>query len=84
LALKREDGGKIRVASMLREDARVILKREVLDIRNVGGSLHIAQKVRHHDDLDPPTALYNLYGPSQSVVEDDVDFADGAPRVGVS
>jgi hypothetical protein len=37
LALKREDGGKIRVASMLWEDARVILRDEVLVVRNVDG-----------------------------------------------
>jgi hypothetical protein len=44
LNLKREDGGKIRVASMLWEDTRVILPDEVLVIRNVDGWLHIARK----------------------------------------
>jgi hypothetical protein len=37
LALKREDGGKIRRASMLWEDARVILRDEVLEVPNVDG-----------------------------------------------
>jgi hypothetical protein len=54
LALKREDGGKIRVASMLWESPKVILKGQVLEIRNVDGSLHIARKVKHYDDWDPP------------------------------
>jgi hypothetical protein len=49
LALKREDGGKIRVASMLWEDARVILRDEVLVVRNVDGRLHIARKERRPD-----------------------------------
>jgi hypothetical protein len=54
LLLKREDGGKIGVASMLWEDAEVILRGEVLEIRNVDGRLHIARQVRHHDEWDPP------------------------------
>jgi hypothetical protein len=49
LALKREDGGKIRLASMLWEDARVILRDEVLVVRNVDGRLRVAE-ARHHDD----------------------------------
>jgi hypothetical protein len=35
LILKRDEGGKIRVSSHLWEDAKVILKSEVLEIRNV-------------------------------------------------
>jgi hypothetical protein len=33
----------------------VILKGEVLEIRNVEGRLHIARKPRFHDELDPCT-----------------------------
>ena len=43
LALKREDGGKIRVASMPWEDARVILRDEVLVDRDVDGRLRVAE-----------------------------------------
>jgi hypothetical protein len=43
LALKREDGGKIRVTSLLWEDARVILRDEVLVVRNVDGRLRVAE-----------------------------------------
>jgi hypothetical protein len=42
LAVKRKTGDKIRVASMLWEDARVILRGEVLVVRNVDGRSHIA------------------------------------------
>jgi hypothetical protein len=34
LVFKREDGGKIRVASMLWESTKVILRGEVLEVRN--------------------------------------------------
>jgi hypothetical protein len=44
LALRREEGGKIRVSSLLWEAPKVILRNEVLEIRNVDGSLHIARK----------------------------------------
>jgi hypothetical protein len=40
---KREVGGKIRVASMLWEDARMILRDEVLIVRNVDGRLRVAE-----------------------------------------
>jgi hypothetical protein len=43
LALKREDGGKIRVASMLWEDARMILRDEVPVVRDVDGRLRVAE-----------------------------------------
>ena len=44
LALTREAGGKIRVTSLLWPEPKVILKDEVLEIRNVDGRLHIARK----------------------------------------
>jgi hypothetical protein len=49
LVLKREDGGKIRVASMLWPEPKVILRREVLEVRNVDGRLHVARKPRYSD-----------------------------------
>jgi hypothetical protein len=33
---------------------KVILKDEVLEVRNVDGRLHVARKPRHHDEWDPP------------------------------
>jgi hypothetical protein len=37
LTFKREDGGKIRVASLLWPEPKVILRGEVLQVRNVAG-----------------------------------------------
>jgi hypothetical protein len=37
LALKREEGGKIRVTSLLWEAPKVILRGEVLEVPNVDG-----------------------------------------------
>jgi hypothetical protein len=45
--------GKIRIASQLWETPKVILKGEMLEIRNVEGRLHIARKPRFHDEWDP-------------------------------
>jgi hypothetical protein len=53
LVVKREDDGKIRITSLLWPEPKVILKGEVLEIRNADGSLHLARKPRHHDDQDP-------------------------------
>ena len=57
LTLKREDGGKIRVTSLLWESPEllwespeVILRDELLEVRNMNGVLHIARKVRYHDE----------------------------------
>jgi hypothetical protein len=49
LTLKREDGGKIRVTSLLWEAPKVILKGEMLEVRNVDCPLRVAE-ARHHDD----------------------------------
>ena len=67
LAVRREEGGKIRVTSTLWEDAKVIGKGEVLEVRNVEGRLHIARKLRQHDDWDPYVPPYDPYGPGESV-----------------
>jgi hypothetical protein len=40
LSVARETGGKIRVASLLWDSPKVILAHEVLEIRNVDGTLH--------------------------------------------
>jgi hypothetical protein len=50
LSVARETGGKIRVASLLWDSPKVILPHEVLEVRNVDGTLHISRKVRYHDD----------------------------------
>jgi len=75
LTLKREDGGKIRNTSLLWPEPKVILKGEVLEIRNVDGVLHIARKARKPDEWDPPLPVYDPYGPDNSL-QDDGHFDD--------
>jgi hypothetical protein len=53
IALKREDGGKIRVTSLLWSEPKVILKGEVLEVHNVDRRLRIARKERHSGEGDP-------------------------------
>ena len=62
LALKRENGGKIRVTSLLWESQKVILRGEVLGVRNVDGRLNIARKPRCPDEWDVPLEPYDPYG----------------------
>jgi hypothetical protein len=42
---------------------KVILKDEVLEVRNVDGRLQVARKVRKPDEWDPPIPAYDPYGP---------------------
>jgi hypothetical protein len=60
LAVARIDGGKIRVTSLLWPEPKVILKDEVLEIRNVDGRLHIACKPRDPDEWNPRSSLMTL------------------------
>ena len=48
---------------------KVILKDELLEIRNVDGSLHIARKVKHPDELNPPK-VYDPYRPGDEFTDD--------------
>jgi hypothetical protein len=45
----------------------VILRDEVLEVRNVDGRLHIARKPRRHDEWDPYLPPYDPYGPGPGV-----------------
>jgi hypothetical protein len=47
----------------------VILRGEVLEVRNVDGSLHIARKQRHPDEWDPPVALWAGHRRNDKVIE---------------
>jgi hypothetical protein len=58
LVFKRQHGGKTRVTSLLWEAPEVILKGEVLEIRNFDCRLQVARKERHPDELDPPVPVY--------------------------
>jgi hypothetical protein len=61
-SVRREEGGKIRVTSSAWEDAKVIGKHEVLEVRNVDGRLHVARKERRPDEWDQPIEPRDPYG----------------------
>jgi hypothetical protein len=52
--IERQPDGKMRVTSGSWDGEKVILRDQVLEVRNVEGGLHIASKSRHHDEWDPP------------------------------
>jgi hypothetical protein len=73
IAIGAPDGPKMRVTS----GSWVILRDQVLEVRNVEGRLHIARKPRHHDEWDPHFEPYDPYGPGAHVIDDAGDkFAD--------
>ena len=74
LAIETAPDGKIRVLSASWEDARVILKDQVLELRNIDGRIRIARKAREYDDHDFPTPKYDPYGAGAS--EDDIVTSD--------
>jgi hypothetical protein len=53
LFIKREGGGKMRVASRHWEETEVSGRNEMLEVRNVDGRLHVARKERK-PDAEPP------------------------------
>ena len=76
IAIAREVGGKVRVTSGSWEGEKVILKDQVLEVRNVDGRLYVARKAKRPDEWDPPIAPYDPYGQGTSVSGDD-DFVAG-------
>ena len=73
LTIRRKEGGKIRVTSNLWDNAKVIGKDEVLEVRNVDGRLYVARMPRFHNDWDPPIEPYDPYGKGESVTRDVYD-----------
>jgi hypothetical protein len=76
LAIAREVDGKIRATSGSWDGEKVILKGQVLEVRNVDGGLYVARKARKPDEWDPPIPVYDPYGPGTGVAGDD-DFVAG-------
>jgi hypothetical protein len=68
LVCEKAPEGKIRVTSNAWASEKVILKGEVLEVRNVDGRLQIARKERRHDEWDPPIEPYDPYGPGEAAV----------------
>ena len=73
IAIAREEGGKIRVTSGSWDGEKVILKGQVLEVRNVDGRLYIARKARKPDEWDPPIPAYDPYGPGVTVSDHDIE-----------
>jgi hypothetical protein len=57
IAIAREAGGKIRVTSGSWEGEKVILKDQVLEVRNVDGRLYVSRKAKKPDEWDPPITV---------------------------
>jgi hypothetical protein len=72
IAIAREEGGKIRVTSGSWDGEKVILKGQVLEVRNVDGRLYVARKAKKPDEWDPPIAAYDPYGPGTGVSDHDI------------
>jgi hypothetical protein len=47
-----------------------VILREVLEVRNGDGRLHIAREPRGYDEWDPNVPPYDPYGPGASVSAD--------------
>jgi hypothetical protein len=70
IVVDRLPEGKIRVTSTSWDGEKVILRDQVLEVRNVEGRLHIARKPRQYDEWDRYVAPYDPYGPGESVSAD--------------
>jgi hypothetical protein len=53
IVIERQPDGKMRVTSGSWDGEKVILRDQVLEVRNVDGRLHIARKPRGYDEWDP-------------------------------
>jgi hypothetical protein len=60
----------MRVTSGSWSGEKVILRDQVLEVRNVDGRLHIARKPREYDEWDPYYEPYDPYGPGANVSAD--------------
>jgi hypothetical protein len=54
IVIERQTDGKMRVTSGSWDGEKVILRDQVLEVRNVEGQPHTARKPRHHDEGNPP------------------------------
>lgn len=80
LVIKREGGGKMRVASRHWEEAEVTGKNEMLEVRSVDGRLDVARKERKPYGWGPPVEPYDPYGPTTESSMSDTSQADGVTR----
>jgi hypothetical protein len=70
IVIERQTDRKMRVMSGSWDGEKVILRDQVLEVRNVDGRLHIARKPREYDEWDPYYEPYDPYGPGANVSAD--------------
>ena len=58
LVCEKAPKGKVRMTTSSWASEKVILKGEVLKVRNVDGQLHVARKEHRPDEWDPPIEPY--------------------------
>jgi hypothetical protein len=75
IVIERQSDGKMRVTSGSWDGEKVILRDQVLEVRNVDGRLHVARKERRPDEWDPPIEPDDPYGPGKSVTGHDGEEA---------
>ncbi len=65
----------MRVTSNSWNPERVLLRNQVLEVRNVGGRLHVARKERRPDEWDPPVERHDPMAPGKGydVITDESD-----------
>ena len=65
IVIERQPDCKMRVTSASWDGEKVLMRDQVLEVRNAtsDGRLHIARKVKRHDDWDQPFEPYDPYGP---------------------
>jgi hypothetical protein len=71
IVIERQPDGKMPVTSGSWDGEKVILRDQVLEVRNVDGRLHIARKPRQHDEWDQFVPPYDPYGPGRDEFTDD-------------
>ena len=64
IVIERQTDGKMRVTSGSWDEEKVILRDQVLEVRNVDDRLHIARKPREHDEWDPFIPPYDPMAPA--------------------
>jgi hypothetical protein len=62
IVVERLTDGKMRVTSGSWDGEKVILRDQVLEVRNVDGRLHVARKPPHHDEGNPQIEPYGPMG----------------------
>jgi hypothetical protein len=77
IVIERLTDRKMRVTSGSWDREKVILRDQMLEVRNVDGRLHVARKPRQYDEWDPYVPPYDPYEPGAHVIDYAGDkFAD--------